>query len=205
MEIPDYLKQFSEHLLEYNKKVNLVSRKISPEELCQLLNESLLLDQYIANAFVIDAGSGNGILGIPIAMGNKDRKVTLVEPRQKKFQFLKYVKEELGLPNIDVQGISIEEYLKGLKNVDSSAITLIARGFPQLEVFCRFIKKRLIGEAVIITSENKIKKNEKPLESMAKKIYNVPLRKNLKILKQLGDSKKKGIFQLMFACMRKRI
>ena len=183
MEIPDNLKHYSELLLEYNKNINLVSRKISTEDLAQLLNETLLIDPYISHSFIVDAGSGNGLMGIPIALANPNRQVTLVEPKQKKFQFLIHAKEKLNLTNIDVRGISIEEYLKGLKKIDHRSITVISRGFPQLEVFCRFLQKRLIGEAIIITSENKIKKNQKPLESMRKKIYNVPLRENLKILK----------------------
>jgi 16S rRNA G527 N7-methylase RsmG len=176
------IKTYVQILLEYNRKINLISRNITPGELDQLLNESILLSRHISFDTIVDAGSGGGILGIPIALmkQNENKKIILVEPTKKKFLFLKTVTEQMNLTNVGVEGVSIEEYLKKTKKEPRS---LIARGFPGFDVFCRFLKKGLIEEAVIFTSENKIKKNQIHLESVRKKIYNVPLRKNLKILK----------------------
>ena len=108
MEISDTLRTYIDMLLEYNEKVNLISRKITREKLDQLLMETHLLDQYISNDIIIDAGSGNGILGIPIALLDKNRKIVLVEPKRKKALFLSEVKEKMGLSNVDVRDISIE-------------------------------------------------------------------------------------------------
>ena len=169
-------------LWEFNEKINLVSRQISPEGLGQLLNETLFLNGFISegNDTVVDAGSGNGILGIPIAVINKNKNIVLVETRKKKIAFLEELKNRMDLQNVEVAGESIEEYLKKNKK---RRRTLIARGFPDPGVFCGFVEKGYIDEVVLITSENKIKKNEKRLESVKKKIYNVSLRTYLKILK----------------------
>lgn len=169
-------------LWEFNAKINLVSRRMSSEGLGQLLNETLFLNGFISKGSdtVVDAGSGNGILGVPVAVVNKNKKIILVEPVKKKISFLEEVKDRMGLLNVEVAGESIEEYLKKNKN---RGRTLIARGFPDLGVFCDYIGKGYIDEAVLITAENKIKKNEKRLESVEKKIYNVSLRTYLKILK----------------------
>jgi 16S rRNA (guanine527-N7)-methyltransferase len=183
MKIPDNLKEYIEMLLEYNKYVNLVSRKTTHGELEQLLSETLFLDQYISNDQVVDAGSGNGILGIPLALADANRKLTLVEPKRKKYLFLQQVKEKMNLTNVDVQGISIEEYLSPAVAGNIKIKTLVSRGFPRFNVFCRWINQGRIAEAVIITSENKIKKNQKALEIVAKKTYNIPWREHLKILK----------------------
>jgi 16S rRNA (guanine(527)-N(7))-methyltransferase RsmG len=188
MEISDTLKTYIDMLLEYNEKVNLISRKITREKLDQLLSETHLLDQYISNDIIIDAGSGNGILGIPIALKDKNRKIVLVEPKGKKALFLNEVKKKMGLSNVNVRDVSIEECLKKGKNGNSEAKTLIARGFPRLNALCSFVQQGLINEAVLITSENKIKKNKNDLESVSKKTYNVPLRKNLRILKIIRRS-----------------
>ena len=169
-------------LWEFNAKINLVSRQLSSEGLSQLLNETLFLNGFInkGNDTVVDAGSGNGILGIPIAVINQNKKIILVETRKKKISFLEEVKNRMELSNVEVAGESIEEYLKRNKK---KGRTLIARGFPDLGVFCDYIGRGYIDEAVLITAENKIKKNEKRLESVKKKIYNVSLRTYLKILK----------------------
>lgn len=175
------IKKYTEILAEYNTKINLVSRQMTSEELNQLLIESLLINEYISkkNKTVVDAGSGNGILGIPIAILNKNKQVILVETKKKKTGFLEEVKKQLDLPNVEIKNASIEEYLKKMME---SRRTIIARGFPELTVFSNFIQKGLANQAVLITSENKIKKNEKCLVSVEKKIYNIPLRTFLKIL-----------------------
>jgi 16S rRNA (guanine527-N7)-methyltransferase len=188
MEISETMNIYIDMLLEYNEKVNLISRKITREKLDQLLNETHWLNQYISGHIIIDAGSGNGILGIPIAVLDKNREIILVEPQRKKALFLKEVKKRMGLSNVEVKDVSIEEWLKRSKNGNSKLRTLIARGFPRLDALCGFVKRKMIDEAVIITSENKIKKNQNDLESTTKKIYNIPLRKNLKILKILRQS-----------------
>lgn len=176
------LKQYSTVLLEYNKKINLVSRQMTATELWKLIEESILLAGYISKKCntVVDAGSGSGLLGIPVAVMAKDKEIVLVEPKKKKSQFLLFAKKELGLENLRVEDLSIEEFLKREKK---RSRTLIARGFPRLEVFCDYLEKRLIAEAILITSDNKIKKNQIHLEKVRKKIYNVPLRDYLKILK----------------------
>ncbi|NIM11338.1 MAG: hypothetical protein GTO45_05040 [Candidatus Aminicenantes bacterium] len=173
---------YVEILLDYNRKVNLISRNITTEGIVQLLSETILLNRYISCDIVVDAGSGNGILGIPVALmkKNEHKTIILVEPKKKKFLFLRNLKEQMKLPNVEVKGVSIEEYLKNTKKEIRS---LIARGFPGFSIFCRYLKKDLVKEAIVITSQNKIKKNQIHLESVRKKIYNVPLRKNLKILK----------------------
>lgn len=173
---------YLETLLENNQKVNLISRKITAEGIVQLLSETILLDRYISCSTVVDAGSGNGILGIPVALmnRNKHKTIILVETKKKKSLFLRNLKEQMKLFNVEVIDVSIEEYLKNSKKEIRS---LIARGFPQFNVFCRYLKKGLVKEVLVISSQNKIKKNQIHLESVRKKIYNVPLRKNLKILK----------------------
>jgi 16S rRNA (guanine527-N7)-methyltransferase len=146
------------------------------------VNETVLLNEYISDDTdtIVDVGSGNGLLGIPIAIINKNKKIILVEPKKKKNTFLREVKERIELPNVEIAGVSIEEYLKKWKE---KSVSLIARGFPGLSTLCGYVKKSMVKEAILITSENKIKKNQKHLESVKKKIYNVPLRTHLKILK----------------------
>jgi 16S rRNA (guanine(527)-N(7))-methyltransferase RsmG len=172
--------KYLEILMETNRQFNLISRKMNADGLSQLLKETLILEKMVGGQHVVDAGSGNGLLGIPFAIMNPDKSVDLVEPKVKKCGFLETVKNQLELSNLIVYNLSIEEFLKKKKK---RSFSLIARGFPKLEVFCGYLKKKMIHEAVLITSENKIKKNQIHMESIEKKIYNVPLREELKILK----------------------
>jgi 16S rRNA G527 N7-methylase RsmG len=182
MKIPEKLTEYADILMNYNKKINLVSRKMTPGELEQLISESVLLNKYVSDKseIIVDAGSGNGLLGIPVALLNVKKKIVLVEPKNKKSLFLQFARDEMKLENVEVKTVSIEEYLNSAGMNDC---TVIARGFPRLEIFRHFLEKGKIREAILITSDNKIKKNQIHLEKLRKKIYNVPLRENLKILK----------------------
>ena len=52
---------------------------------------------------LLDVGSGAGFPGIPLHLFHPHLHTTLLEPHQKKAQFLKQVIKELNLSNIDVQ------------------------------------------------------------------------------------------------------
>jgi len=174
------------YLMEYNQKVNLISRKITGNALKQLVEETLLLEQYISKNEIIDAGSGNGILGIPIALKNPGKIINLIESKEKKAIFLEDIKKKMFLTNVRVYCCSIKEFVNRTKIKETS---LVARGFPGLEIFCDFLKKEQIKEVVCITSQNKIKKINKYMVNVKKKAYNIPLRKNLKILKMENVSR----------------
>ena len=123
------INEYVDILWEANEKMNLVSRQMTTEGLDQLLHETFLLNDYISSDIIIDAGSGNGLLGIPIAIinknnkNNKNKRIILVEPKQKKVAFLQSVKNRLNLTNVEIFGASLEEYLKKFKKNKCSLIS----------------------------------------------------------------------------------
>ncbi len=184
-----FLGRYLDILMKYNVKVNLVSRKMTFEGLQQLVNETLLLEKYLSKdtRAIVDAGSGNGSGGVPISLMVLERRVFLIEPKKKKVEFLRLVKNEMNLVNVEVVSMSIEEFVKKKKDV---SVSLVARGFPEIGVFGSYVRKGYIEEAVVVTSENKIEKNKIQLESLDMEIYNVPMRDSLKILKLRGLGRK---------------
>ena len=129
---------------------------------------------------IIDAGSGNGIVGIPLAILMSEKKVNLVEPVKKKYNFLTMVKKEIRSENIFVFHGNIREFVFHSDPVDFS---LVSRGFPDYGELIRIIKKKPGSEILMITSENKIRKNRKYMEMFVQNIYNIPYRDQIKILK----------------------
>ena len=69
-----------------------------------ILNSLLLLPYLPESATVIDIGSGAGLPGIPLALARPDLKVTLLEPLQRRVDFLEEVKSELGLSITIIRG-----------------------------------------------------------------------------------------------------
>ena len=127
----------------------------------------------------MDAGSGNGILGIPVAVLNPDKTIFLIEPRKKKAEFLIYAVRKMMLSNVGIVRSNIEDFFKTRKK---SSVTLLARGFPDNTRLSSYVGKKLASELILITSEDKIKKMQKGIEKLAQKTYNVPFRDNLKII-----------------------
>ena len=174
-------------LFKENEKYNLVSRKMTEGEFFGLVEESVLLGSFVKGYKIDDAGSGNGLLGVVLSVLFPEKRVFLVEPKQKKANFLNIVIKELGLRNVEVFGFSVTEFFQKKKLWGRGA--LVARGFPETLMLVSFLVQGLVNQVLVITSVNKIKKFEKHLENLKQKIYNIPSRDNLKILKMENVSR----------------
>jgi len=81
--------KYEKLLLDWNKKLNLVSRKtVSIEE--HILNSVFFLTKYKLNGneIIIDIGTGGGFPGIPLKILYPEMKLTLVDSIRKKVKAL---------------------------------------------------------------------------------------------------------------------
>jgi len=177
---------YVQFLLAYNKKVNLVSKKSTGETLGILIAESLRLKDLISTSHIVDAGSGGGLLGIPLAMAFPEKKMVLVEAIQKKAKFLNLAIETLELKNATVWAGAIQEFMQRQK---TNALTIISRGFPNNEFLADYVFKKAIKELILITAPLKIGKIKKNVANIRQTSYNVPSRDNLIIFKMENVSR----------------
>jgi 16S rRNA (guanine527-N7)-methyltransferase len=102
------LVQYSLELLKWNRKVNLVSKKASLEDVVEKhFLDSLTLVQVLAdytpeNGLLLDVGSGAGFPGLVVKAACPDRPVVLLEPRQRRVFFLNHIIRLLSLDSITV-------------------------------------------------------------------------------------------------------
>ncbi|WP_245888894.1 MULTISPECIES: 16S rRNA (guanine(527)-N(7))-methyltransferase RsmG [Glycomyces] len=87
---------------------------IGPREVPRLWGRHVLGSAVVEEAIpresdVIDVGSGGGLPGIPLAIARPDLWVTLVEPMQRRVDFLDEVIAALGLENVEVLRARAEE------------------------------------------------------------------------------------------------
>lgn len=99
-------------LLWWNKRVNLVSRNVSRETVMNHIQHSLVLSNF--NAFdlsdtIVDAGTGGGLPGIPLAITHPDKHFILNDIVSKKCLAVKQIVRELGLNNVAVNDGSIAD------------------------------------------------------------------------------------------------
>ncbi|GEM_PF-354201 len=91
--------------LWWNQSVNLFSRNTDAALLEKHIYHSFLLAYTTAVPgcrAVIDAGTGGGLPGIPLALANRDKEFLLVDKVQKKCLVVRDIVRSLGLSNVSV-------------------------------------------------------------------------------------------------------
>jgi 16S rRNA (guanine527-N7)-methyltransferase len=97
-------------MLRWNRAYNL-TRITEPEAMVRLhLFDSLAIRPYLAGPRVLDIGSGAGLPGIPLAITTPDLAFTLIDSSAKRVRFLRQVKLELGLDNVEAVHARAETY-----------------------------------------------------------------------------------------------
>jgi 16S rRNA (guanine527-N7)-methyltransferase len=115
---------------KWNKVHNLTAIR-GPDEMVTLhLLDSLSVLPYIKAARLLDVGSGAGLPGIPLALCLPDLQVTVMDSSHKKTSFMRQVKAELDIANLEVVCGRVENY-----QPDNLFDIVISRAFSDLNQF----------------------------------------------------------------------
>ena len=95
-------------LLKWNKSINLTAITDPAEIAEKHVLDSLALAPVLPQGSLLDAGSGGGFPGIPVAIARPDLEVVLVDSVQKKVAFLKNALAELRLPRVKAVAVRLE-------------------------------------------------------------------------------------------------
>lgn len=95
--------QYYELLVEENKKYNLTNITEINEVYIKHFYDSLMMGKFVDltnDVSLCDIGSGAGFPSIPLKIKYPNLKVTIIEPTQKRINFLKLVCEKLNLKDV---------------------------------------------------------------------------------------------------------
>jgi len=107
------LLQHLELLDKWNRVHNLTSIRDAAQAVSVHLLDSLAVVPHLVGERLLDAGSGAGFPGVPIAVARPDLQVDLLDSSHKKCAFLRQAVAELGLRNVRVACERIESWHPG--------------------------------------------------------------------------------------------
>ena len=97
-------------LMKWNKIYNLTAIRDEASMVDLHLLDSLAILPHVKAESIADIGTGGGLPGIPLAICHPDMEVSLVETVNKKASFLQQAKIELGLANVSVHNLRVENF-----------------------------------------------------------------------------------------------
>lgn len=143
------LTKYYDELCRWSKKINLVGKKQSVEQLVENhFLDSLLLLHSLDSACcrLADVGSGAGFPGLVCKAVRPELEVVLIEPRLKRVSFLRHVVRILKLTSVDVIPERVEEVdedIPPFTHVTSRAVAEISDFLKMVELLpgqnCRIL------------------------------------------------------------------
>ena len=132
------LLQYLSLLNKWNKVYNLTAVRDPLEMVTLHLLDSLSVLPYIQTKNLLDVGSGGGLPGIVLAICKPELQVTTIDTVQKKAIFMRQVKGELGLSNLEVVHARVENYQPAEKFE-----AIISRAFSEIALFVKLTQHLL--------------------------------------------------------------
>jgi 16S rRNA (guanine527-N7)-methyltransferase len=137
---------YLELLAKWNKTYNLTAIRDPLQAVSLHLLDSLAVLRELRDrrGALADVGSGGGLPGIPLAIAEPARRVTLNDASQKKCAFLRQAIIELGLRNADVHVGRAEQWRPAQRFA-----VVITRGFASLVDFLAACRHLVAPEGVL--------------------------------------------------------
>lgn len=137
------LLQYLALLARWNKVYNLTAVREQEDMVTLHLLDSLSVLPYIKYKSLLDVGSGGGLPGIVLAICLPEVEVTTIDAVQKKAIFMRQVKGELGLDNLNVVHARVERF-----EPKQPFEAVISRAFSEINVFMALTQHLLIERGV---------------------------------------------------------
>jgi 16S rRNA (guanine527-N7)-methyltransferase len=145
-------------MLKWNRTYNLTALRRVEDVLSQHIFDSLAivpsLDKYFArmkitHPRILDVGSGAGLPGVVLTIVRPSFLVTCVDAVEKKIAFMRAVKAELGLKNLDAKHARVEQMEPALADM------VISRAFASVSEFIGLAQQHVMPNGVLVAMKAK--------------------------------------------------
>ena len=146
----DLLLSYLELLVQWNASYNLTAVRDPLEMISRHLLDSLSVLPWVHGEHLLDAGTGAGLPGIPLAIVRPELFVTLLDSVGKKIRFLRHVKRQLKQENIRPVQARLESW-----QVEEMPSCIISRAFSNLAVFVETSRHLAARDTLLLTMKGK--------------------------------------------------
>lgn len=167
----EVMEAYLDKLLWWNQKINLVSRDVSRETIWEHIRHSLVvtgLESYQQSSLVVDAGTGGGLPGLPLAIVSPEKTFVLNDIVTKKMMAVKQMIRELSLQNVTVLDRSVEDL-----NIEVPFLLISKHAFKMEDLY-KMTKNKPWSHMVFykgINFEPELEAIEDPLNVLVHNLY----------------------------------
>lgn len=140
---------------KWNQAYNLTAVKYPEQMLPRHVLDSLSVLSFIKGQHCLDIGTGPGLPGMILALALPKTDWVLLDSNQKKIRFLRHVKAELGINNVELVQSRAESY-QPEKDFD----TIICRAFAPLNRMLEFSQHLITKHNQLLAMKGKQAKSE---------------------------------------------
>ncbi len=132
-------------LMKWNRTYNLTAIRNPDQAVAHQLLDSLSILPLVRGRRILDVGTGAGLPGIPLAICMPDVGFTLIDSNGKKTRFVQQARMELGLNNLEVIQIRVEQLRPELR-----FDTITTRAFAALPKMVELVRHLLSDNGRIV-------------------------------------------------------
>ena len=161
----------------WNQQINVISRKDMDNFYLHHVLHSLSIAKILEfKAFteIMDAGTGGGFPGIPLAIMFPETKFYLVDSVGKKIKVVNEVVQSLALKNVEAEQLRMEQ-------VNRTFDFIISRAVTSLPDFLRWTSYKFhnksfndIPNGILYIKGGDVQKELKEIKKFKKKVFNIP-------------------------------
>ena len=162
---------FEKLIKNWNKKVNLISRKDIEFLFERHISYSLSITfffKFKTSTKILDVGTGGGFPGIPLAIFFPNVEFTLIDRTKKKIKVIDSIKEDLKIKNI-------KTIVGDVKNIKCKFDFILGRAVTKMEKFVPLVKKNILvqkdGSGIIYLKGGKLDYEEERFPNL--KVFNL--------------------------------
>lgn len=122
--------EFLALLRQWNKTYNITAITDWPDMAVHHALDSAAVVPHVKGMHIVDVGTGGGLPGIILALFKPQAEITLIDTVAKKTRFLRQVKRQLQLKNIEVIHNRVENFIP-----DKKFDVVISRAFAEVNRF----------------------------------------------------------------------